>query len=324
MLALGEVHTGLLQHSTPLASDHSERLLDLSPGARVRRSERPIAYAVSPDRLTGVDCALPAASGAKVRAVGTVTSRAALTGGHILQGSAFAWLTRSADSRRLPWPHYLSHPGRVEFLGRANPTDLRDGFLAGQSSTELLDVGGIAAHVMDTVQRSPQLDRRAPFRSRRTRLRCVIEDSAEGVESIAGTFAIESTTLRTLRLTGPAEHRDAMIELCEDLALHDWLLTTLLAIAESAMTASSESEQRTRRLQPAVEYLLPLWMPAARVDSVVVPVWEALERRPGFTRQWDLSVNRVRDQVTLSAILLMQQAARVAEAARRPAIQDRS
>lgn len=103
-----------------------------------------------------------------------------------------------------------------------------------------------------------------------------------------------------------------MIELCEDLALHDWLLTTLLSIAEAAMSMATESVQRARRLQPAVEYLLPLWMPAARLDDAVLPVWHALERRPGFTRQWDLSVNRVRDQITLSAILLIQEASRLA------------
>ncbi|GAA3269188.1 MULTISPECIES: SCO2521 family protein [Dactylosporangium] len=310
MLTLGEVHTGLLQHSTPVSSEKAARLLDLSPGARVRRSERPIAYAVSPDRLTGVDCALPASSGAKVRAIGTVSAHASLTGGHILQGSAFTTLVRSPESHRLPWSHYLSHPGRIEFVGRAKLEDLRDGFLANHRSEDRLDVAGIAAHILDAVQGRPDLDRRSPFRSRRTKLRCVIEHAPD--DKIVGAFAIESETRRTLQLRGPEEHREAMLDLCEDLALHDWLLTTLLSITETAMSTASETMQRTRRLQPAVEYLLPLWMPAARLDGAVLPVWDALERRPGFTRQWDLSVNRVRDQITLSAMLLMQEAVRSA------------
>lgn len=305
MLTFGEVHTGLLQNSTPLARDSTVRLLDTAPGARVIQSERPIAYAVSPDRLTGVDCALPSGSGARVRAVGTVASHAAVTGGHVLQGSAYTSMAPSVENRRLPWPHYLARPGRLETIGKVNPADVLKGYLRHEPSADRLDMAGVAGHTLDAVQGSAQLDHRSPFRARRTQLRWVFEPTAAHGR-LDATFVVESETLRTLRLTGSGDSCPSVVELCEDLALHDWLLTTLLSIAESALTRSTVSSQRVRRLQPAVEYLVPLWMPAARLDGTVMPVWESLDRRPGFTRQWDLSVGRVRDQITLAMIELLR------------------
>jgi hypothetical protein len=46
-------------------------------------------------------------------------------------------------------------------------------------------------------------------------------------------------------------------------------------------------------------------MPAARLDLELTTVWESLERRPGFSRQWQASVNRIRDQIALSTITLL-------------------
>src|SRR4051812_47627384 len=88
LVALGVVHTGLLQHSTALSAAACQRILALLPGERVHTFERPISYAVSPELLTGVDCQLAGAAGAAPRAVGSVATRAAITGGHVLQGSA--------------------------------------------------------------------------------------------------------------------------------------------------------------------------------------------------------------------------------------------
>ena len=90
MLAFGEVQTGLLQNSTAVPASRAAELVDLVLGEPVRRFERPMAYAVSPDRPEGVDCRLPTASGARVHAVGTLLTHAAVVGGHILQGSAYA------------------------------------------------------------------------------------------------------------------------------------------------------------------------------------------------------------------------------------------
>jgi hypothetical protein len=305
MLTVGEVHTGLLQNRTSLAQLLSTQVLALVPGARVRHSERPIAYAVSPDLLTGIDCLLATSSGARVRGIGTVLSRTSITGGRVLQGSAYTHITRSAADRRLPWSHYLSRPGVVETLGKTDRADLAGGFLTARPAPAILDLGAISGRVMDTVQRSSELDRTPPFKIARTRMRCVIMvNEAQPADSQAQ-LTIEGPTTRMLRLTAGATDLPAAIELCEDLALHDWLLTTLLALIERSRSSPNAHPQVVGRLRPAIDHLLHLWMPAARLDESMLPVWRSLERQPGFTKQWTASVSWIRDQVALSTIMLL-------------------
>ena len=306
MLTLGEVHTGLLQHSTSLSLDRTTQLLDLLVGERVRRSERPIAYVIAPDQLTGVDCLLATGSGGRTRGVGTVVSHAAITGGHVLQGSAHTSLGRASVHRRLAWSHYLARPGHTEAIGKVDPRDLVRGFLNPRQPAQTLNLGAICGRTIDVVQHSPRLDRRPPFRSRRTRLRWVVLPADDPAAGAQGLFRVESETLRTLELTVGPDDVPAAVALCEDLALHDWLLTTLLTLMEASLTAPGTRAQKVDRLRPAIDCLLHLWMPAARLDESVLPVWSALERRPGFTRQWESSVNRIRDQVTLSTIALLE------------------
>lgn len=307
MLTLGEVHTGFLRNSTSVSRDRCAHVLALIQGERVRRSERPVAYAVSPERLRGVDCRLGAASGARHRAIGTVVARAAITGGHVLQGSAFARVTGSEVDRRLSWPHYLTRPGTVETLGRVNWQDLADGFLSESHPPESLDLGAICTEVMHLVQTSSHLDQKAPLRTRRTRLRwAALAPEGDGVIQ----FAIEERGLRTLRLPAGAREPAAIAAVCEDLALHDWLLTCLQALIEGSDIGSVDRTQVVRRFGPAIDHLLHLWMPAARVDR---SVWDAVERRPGLTRQWEASVNRIRDQVAAGTVALLSDAAQGAE-----------
>jgi hypothetical protein len=304
MLTLGEVHTGLLQHSSSLPADQGSVALALLPGERVRRSERPIDYVASPDTLTGVDCALATRSGTRTRAVGTVISRACLTGGHILQGSTHVTVTRSAGNRRLPWSHYLSRPGAVETIGRAvDPGDLVHGFLVPESAIGTLDLGALSGRVMDTAQTRARPDRRAPFRMWRTRLRwAALSPPAEDAEPRVR-FTVEDSNVRTVAVTAaaPAAH---VLGLCEDLALHDWLLTAIRQILDRSRIGALPRGEVVYRLAPAVDHLLHLWMPAARVDRSLLGVWESIERRPGFSRQWQASVDRVRDQVAVSTAAL--------------------
>lgn len=306
MLTMGEVHTGLLQNSTSLSLDHTTQLLDMMVGQRVRRSERPIAYAVSPDQLTGVDCRLPTGSGRVSRGVGTVVSHVAVTGGHVLQGSSFTRVGRAAANRRLVWSHYLSRPGRVEVIGKVDGRDVITGFLGSGFQQQALNLGSISARLMDAVQGAERMDRRPPFRTQRTRLRWVVLPSADPSSEAHGTFRVEANGLRTLELTAAHDDIFAVVELCEDLALHDWLLTTLLSLMEFSLTGPGTRAQRIERLRPAIDTLLHLWMPAARLDESVAAVWRDLERRPGFTRQWETLVNRIRDQVSLSTIALLE------------------
>lgn len=310
MLILGEVHTGLLQNSTSLSPPRCERALGLFRGEPVRRSERPIAHAASPDLLTGVDCRLATTSGARVRGVGTVVHRATITGGQVLQGSAVVQLTEAAASHRLPWAHYLARPGRVETIGGTDWPDLAGGFVAPTpaAGASTLDLGAISGRVMDTVQASEFVDRAPPFRAGRTRLRWVVaapRNPQDPPDPTLVAFGIESDQARTLQLRGTAGEAAAVAAFCEDLALHDWLLTTLLTMIERSRIGGESRIHTVERLRPAIDHLLHLWMPAARVSQDLLELWESLERWPGFSRQWQVSVNRIRDQIATSTIALL-------------------
>ena len=50
-------------------------------------------------------------------------------------------------------------------------------------------------------------------------------------------------------------------------------------------------------------------MPAARVDRSVRTLWKELESQPGFTRQWDASVSRIRDQIAAGILTQLSAAA---------------
>lgn len=204
MLACGEVRTCLLQHSQALPGTAAAGLLRLRAGQRVLLSERPNPYALSPEVLTGVDCNLPTASGAKVRAVGTVTARAALTEGRLLQADAFCAATADGPDRRRPWGHYLARPGIVEPFGKLPDRDVADGCLAGAGKPGELDLGAVAERVLRHVLRDPALDRAAPFRAQVTRLRWVALRAPDGAASSIENFTVAQDGLRTveLRLTG--------------------------------------------------------------------------------------------------------------------------
>jgi len=300
MVTMGEVHTGLLRSSVAVSQSTATRLLGFVAGAGVQVFERPIPYAVSAERLTGLDCQLITPTGGKVRAVGTAGSRAAITGGHVVQGSAYVRVAPGADGRRLPWSHYLARPGVLETLGKAVPAQLADGFLTQDATPGLIDLGAISARCLEEVQHSDQLDQ-APFKTRRTRLRWAVAPSGDARDVI--TLRLEPNLLRTLRLPERETEPGATARLCEDVALHDWLLTTLLSLVARARIGAADRTAVVDRLQPALDYLLHLWMPAARIDAALADLWDALEHRPGLTRQWETTVTRIRDQLALAAVM---------------------
>lgn len=311
MLILGEVHTGLLQHSVPLSASGCESLLGFIRGEPVRRSERPISHAASPELLTGVDCPLPTGSGSRNRGVGTIRHRVTVTGGRVLQGSSAAGVVPGGSSRRLPWAHYLARPGVIELIGRAELPDLAAGFLTVEAPTTAvpsLDLGVVSTRAVDRVQTSCQLDRAPPFRTPRTRLRWVATAHPGPPRA---TFGVADGHWRTLLIECPEELLDAVVELAEDLALHDWLLTTLLRMIERSQLGTGAPGQVVASLRPAIDHLLHLWMPAARVHRDLLEVWESLERRPGFSRQWQASVDRIRDQVAVGTLALLTAAPEV-------------
>jgi hypothetical protein len=326
MLLVGEVRTSLLTHSAPMPTDAGERLLSLLAGAPVRRSERPIARVVSPARFTGVDCSLAAGSGRTVRSVGTVSSRAVLTGGRVLQGSAAAEIARSAQNRRLPWSHYLARPGRVEAIGRYREPEVAAAFLESpgpQSSgaDDWLDLGAIAQHTVNTVYDDAALDFRPPLKSGETRLRWAATwavTRTDGAPEVAAgdvvEFVLRPTDVRTARIETTTADPAAVVALCEDLALHDWLLTTLTAVIDRSLRGDRAGTRALRQLRPAVDCLLHLWMPGAHVGDELIAVWDGLERRPGFSRQWQTAVQRIRDFLAVSTLQELDRAGRASGA----------
>ncbi|GAA5195300.1 SCO2521 family protein [Rugosimonospora acidiphila] len=278
----------------------------------VRWSSRPIAYAVTQDLLTGVDCRLPAA-GSGTRCVGTVRSHAALTGGRVLQGSAHVAVARSEHNRRLPWSHYLSRPGVVETIGTERLPEVVAGFSGSPQQSGSLDLGSIGTRVMNTVQDSPQFDGRLPFRMARTTLRWIVAPTDLRLPDTATVqFTVDGEVRRILvlrlDLDLAEEALEQVVALCEDLALHDWLLTALEQLIERSQIGSGPPVQVVERLKPAIDQLLHLWMPAARIHPELMELWQSLERRPGFTRQWRAGVDRVRDQLTANTIALLSSA----------------
>jgi hypothetical protein len=295
---MGEIQTALLRNSVPISVATAGQLLEFVVGEKVRIFERPIFHAVSPERLTGVDCQLASSSGAAVRVVGTIASHASITGGHVSQGSAFVRVIRGGD-RRLPWWHYLARPGAVETIGKAGREQLAAGFLSGRTGARLLDLSAVAGRALDAVQHDARLDQRPPFKTQRTRLRWMMSDVGKGAEPVI--YRVDGI-VRILRLPCRDMTPAATVALCEDLALHDWLLTTLISLVGRAPIGSGDRMTIVDKLRPALDYLLHLWMPGARIDPAHRDLWDAMERQPGFSRQWQSIVGRIRDQLALAAV----------------------
>ncbi|MBU2669355.1 hypothetical protein KOI35_38170 [Actinoplanes bogorensis] len=303
MLIVGEVHTGLLRGRGPLSATGAAMLVDLVAGEPVLRLERPRAYVRSPERPVGVDCPLGVPAAARqVRGIGTVLQRAAITGGHVVQGTAWATLTPADGSARRPWSHYLARPGVIETVGRARTGEVADAFAAAARDPAALDLGDIAGRASDVVQSAVPADGRPRERLRlpRTRLRFVVEEAAS---TGPPRFAVHGDQLRVLRVTLPAgADPRLLVAFGEDLALHDWLLTSVLGIVERAEIGVLPFGESLRRLRPAVDHLLHLWLPGRRDGDVARELWAAVERQDALSDQWRLLRDRIRDQVALAAV----------------------
>ncbi|RRR97467.1 SCO2521 family protein [Glycomyces terrestris] len=313
MLIVGEIHTALLPHSRPLTPEEARAALSLAVGESVVQWARPVPHTASPTLLHGVDCKLPLApkqdnphaddrsANGSVRAVGTVCSRAVLTGGHLLQGSSWTAVLPPTQPRRMPWSYYLARPGTLETIGNFEAERLARAFLAADARrdrSELLDTAAIARHSIHDVLARPVLDQRPPIKTGSTRLRwAAVADPAAG-NAVA--FRLVGGDRRRLSIaTGPVEP-EAVAAAAEDLAVHDWLLTAVAA--RIALAKIGEDPRHTlRTLRPVVDHLLHLWSAGARTSRELEFVWDALERRPGLSRQWATMTERVRSQIDYGA-----------------------
>src|SRR5690606_3688104 len=140
-----------------------------------------------------------------------------------------------------------------------------------------LNLGAISQRLMDDIQAARDLDRSPPLRIGRTKLRWAAIGEADGAASSGEiTFVVEGERLRTLRLRYGGHQAAAVTELCEDLALHDWLLSALLEVIERSRVDAGPRGLVVERLRPAVEHLLHLWMPAARLPEAMTGFWSSL------------------------------------------------
>lgn len=248
---------------------------------------------------------------------GTILARASVTGGIVLQACARAHLTRAAVERRLPWSHYTAQPGVIEVTGRSSGHDLAAGFLREPvrppghlQRAATLDIGSVAGRLLSRVQRMPHLDRVTMLRARRTRLRFAVtwrSPETIGLEESPAVdieFVLHDESLRTLRLRLPPQLHDPaeVVVACEDLALHDWLLSTVSALLENSLIGVDPAAEVVARIRPAIDHLLHLWMPGGRVAESLGEMWTALEVRPGFSRQWASLRGQIQNQMLLSIL----------------------
>lgn len=304
VVACGEVRTCLLPTRDALDERAAVELLRLRPDERVRVSRHPNRHVCSPDVLTGVDCRLPADTGARVRAVGTVRSRASLVEGRVIQSTASFSLPAVGADRRQAWGYYLVRPGFLVPLGRLPERAVVRGFLLGHRPGQL-DVGSIAESVLAHISRQNRiLDHDPPLTAADTRLRWTAVRATAGEEpSSLLTKGEDGLSTLELRLASGLPPSEA-VGLCEELALHDWLLTTVADKLDGLPTATADDRAVLKVLRPLVDHLLHLWMPRARVDRALGTAWNQLEETPGFSRQWNALAQRIRDQLALRAIHL--------------------
>lgn len=303
LILLGEVHTCLLPGEAALSREATTELLALVPGRRVLSRERPIALAASPAKAVGVDCAIPAANnGPALRGVGTVTANAVVTGGRVLQSSTRARFVPAKAASRQTWDHYLSRVGVVEVLSKIpDPVETQrsviGGFLEGSGGRQNLDLASITARLLTAVRMDPLLDPHAPLLAATTRLRWTATISEQEPRV---SFRLLGPTERAVEVQVRDEQELAHVaRFCEDLALHDWLLTTLTDLIEESARHPLLSDEAVNLLSALTVHLVHLWMPAAHTPPAVRPLWAGLEDDPGFSREWQAGTGQLRDRLSV-------------------------
>jgi hypothetical protein len=293
-VVLGAVTTGLLNTSEPLPLDAAQQVLALVPGVKADWRRHPVEQVVSPDLFFGLDCRLAVSSGTQPRIIGTARARAVLTAGHILQGSAHVDVLLDASKRRMPWSHYMACTGVAEAINKADPSDIATGFLRGRQGKSLLDLGNTGAYVMSLLDQAPQIDRQARLKTQSHRLLWAAHIK-EGTEPVGHVDAGEDGVFR-VRMSTPAALLPDFVEFCEILALHHWLLAAL----KNAFDRSTRKGRRPEgELDPALSYLGHVWNPTAHLPHEMRWLWDALEDEAQLSWEWQTTLTRVRDKVSL-------------------------
>ncbi|WP_227998068.1 SCO2521 family protein [Nocardia australiensis] len=308
LVALGEVRTCLVPASAALNRAEVDKLLALVPGRRVLWRARPVTLAASPTTAIGVDCDLLLdASGERTQQiVGTVASRAVVFGGRVLQSSVHTSVFRASERRRQTWSHYLSRVGVTELIGTIGDRgrvceELTEGYLAGPATADTLDLGSISDRLLARIRADEQLDQDAPIQARTTRLRWTAQIGGTAGPALA--MRLEDETVRSVRMiVRSVDDLPAAQRFCEDLAAHDWLLTSTDDAIDEADRYPSASQDQMDILAPVLAHLAHLWMPGAHTPASVRSLWKELQNDPGFTRQWTSKVGQLRDRINVATL----------------------
>ncbi|MFD6451135.1 MULTISPECIES: SCO2521 family protein [unclassified Nocardia] len=305
LVALGEVRTCLLPNSAALSRDAAVDLLDVVLGRPGLSRERPLDWAESPRLAVGIDCQL--VPHVRSRGVGTVATNALVIGGRVLQSSAHAIVAPAATSsgRRQTWAHYLGRVGTVELLTGASATiadRLVVGFLStARAADPVLDITAISTRLLTKVHSDVRLDRQPPLLVEPTRLRWAARVVPGAQASVL--FGLHQDRTRTALVTvGSADDLPEVRRYCQDLAVHDWLLTAVIDVIEDAEFAQTSGSTPESVLAPALQHLAHLWMPSAHTPPLLRCLWEQLENDPGFSRQWNARIGQLRDRVAVATL----------------------
>jgi len=298
MLSFGEVRTCLIQNLGTLSAPASVALMQLTPGSPVRKVDRPVRRVVSPEQVTGVDCKLQVAREGRGRAIGTVLSRAVVTNGRILQGTAHVSLARASSTERREWRHYLRREGVVEVLGSPDFHNVTDGYLADTSPAHGLDLASISNRIIDEVQLSTHLDHTTALRAGTATVRWAVTLAPDSTPTV-GIAKSDLPNFHIIRLSGAPGDLPMLIRFCEEFALHEWLLTTVQdVIVPRAETDIARGRDPLDSLLFALNELVPLWMPPTHLGSDMKgmkALWEAMESRTHYSRLFERQVARIRD-----------------------------
>ncbi|MEV6068185.1 SCO2521 family protein [Nocardia sp. NPDC052001] len=303
LVVLGEIRTCLLPHTTTLDGQATEDFLSLVPGARVRRRERPGPLAFSPPRAVGVDCYLARGTTDAARIVGTVASTAIVVGGRLAQLSSHTTVVRAPQKRRRAWSHYVGRVGTTEVIGplpdRAiAERELIAGYL-GASGATMLDLASICARKLDELRKSALLDRKPPLLAPITRLRWTARMGGSLGTTVSFRLADEVT--RTVHITvRRVEDLPDALRFCEDLAVHDWLLTVIDAKVRAADGFGGGYGRQIEVLAPVLEHLAHLWMPGGHTPPSMRPLWRDLQSEAGFSKQWVTRVEQLERRIAVA------------------------
>jgi hypothetical protein len=289
----GVVSTALIQHNDALSLSESAEILrvvprrrDLARAESVQQILRPVSLAWSPYRVTAID---PAVLGVQDRPIfGTAAGRAVVYGGRIVQGSTWVAVVPTLTAVRFPWADEVALAGTAT-VGSPTPRIL---LAAPPAKPPDLGLTAIADRLLDDVQSSRRLNHVVAFRASGARLYWVATLRNPRRSSTLTDFPAKGESV--LHITAPSdEPPETIIRFCEDVARHQWLLSTLARVLVQTERASLDEARRRQVLKTVSDQLTRLWIPMPHVDRQASEYWTEMADRLRLMQQWETLAARL-------------------------------